>query len=358
MRGRIRSIKPDLFKDEELWDLAQETGLPILQAFEGLWCFADKEGRFEWRPRALKTDILPYWDGDFARVLDALITRRFVVRYEVNGRAYGVVRTFKRHQVINNREAESELPAPPDEATAPSVVTDTSTRAARVLVATTTEPARDSGVHEWNGNGNGTEGSGSSSRAHADGKQPEAETPPQRFAPPPDPKPVASVRPLAAALSSAVGELGSDRERALGEAETLVRREFAKRFEAAEAGMWTRQGDPGVQTLARWLLSLRVGTPEANCTRLLDAFFADAWAQSEHFPIQHLARYPQKYFEPRSVRKLSPQQQLDELGKLNTAEMERGKACNWDLVNARAEQMRALQKDIDREEGTRHARNR
>ena len=112
MIGRIRTVKPELFLDEELWELAEETGLPIVQAFVGMFCYADREGRFEWRPRTLKSVILPYWSGDFSRVLDALESRRFLVRYRCGEREYGYVRTFARHQVINNRERPSEIPPP------------------------------------------------------------------------------------------------------------------------------------------------------------------------------------------------------------------------------------------------------
>lgn len=112
MRPRIRTIKPEFFQDEGLWDLAAESGLPVHLAFAGLWCFADREGRFEWRPRALKAGILPYWDGDFSRVLDALAGGGFLVRYAVDGRDYGLVHTFAEHQVINQRESKSVLPAP------------------------------------------------------------------------------------------------------------------------------------------------------------------------------------------------------------------------------------------------------
>lgn len=164
MKARIRSIKPEVLDDEELWDLGVETGFPILQSFEGLWMYSDREGRFEWLPRTLKPKILPYWDGDFARVLDALASRRFVVRYEVDGRAYGVVRTFKKHQVINNREADSVLPVPPPEALA---ILSGSTRGDR-------DDARDehaSGTREgpalvdWEGKGRERKGAGGA-RAH------------------------------------------------------------------------------------------------------------------------------------------------------------------------------------------------
>lgn len=115
MRPRIRAIKPEIGSDEDLWDLGLETGLPVYQAFTLLWCCADREGRFEWRPRALKAVCLPYWDGDFSRVLDALTTRGFLVRYTSptrEGRVYGLVRTFAKHQHINGREPASELPCP------------------------------------------------------------------------------------------------------------------------------------------------------------------------------------------------------------------------------------------------------
>ncbi|HEY3494813.1 MAG TPA: hypothetical protein VGK73_09015 [Polyangiaceae bacterium] len=114
MKPRIRTIKPEAHKDEDLWDAELETGLPLFRAFVGLWGMADREGRFEWRPRVLKSEILPFWDGDFSRVLDALTTRGYVVRYAFGGREFGHVRTFARHQVINNREEPSRLPPPPE----------------------------------------------------------------------------------------------------------------------------------------------------------------------------------------------------------------------------------------------------
>lgn len=110
--GRIRTIKPEAFLDEDLWDLGEESGLPVFQAFVGLWTQADREGRFEWSPRRLKVAILPYWEGDFSRVLDALCTRGFLVKYASGTRVYGSIRTFKKHQVINNKERKSEIPAP------------------------------------------------------------------------------------------------------------------------------------------------------------------------------------------------------------------------------------------------------
>ncbi len=112
--ARIRTIKPELFKHDDLFELEVVTGLPIRLAFVGLWCCCDREGRFKWKPRQLKTDILPYDDVDFSRVLDALATRGFVVKYASEGAWFGCVPSFTTHQVINNREQASILPGPDD----------------------------------------------------------------------------------------------------------------------------------------------------------------------------------------------------------------------------------------------------
>lgn len=113
MRGRIRQLKPELFLDDEFWALQKENpDLPLFQAFLGLWCFADREGRFEWRIMPLKSQILPYWEGDFGAVLDALAESRLIIRYAVAGRCYGAIRSFGKHQMPNNRESPSVIPAP------------------------------------------------------------------------------------------------------------------------------------------------------------------------------------------------------------------------------------------------------
>ncbi len=112
--SRIRTIKPDFFTHEDLFDAEQESGLPLRLAFAGLWTQCDREGRFNWRHRQLKVAIMPYDTVDFSRVLDALATRGFVVKYTSGGRDFGYVPSWHRHQVINNREKASDLPAPPE----------------------------------------------------------------------------------------------------------------------------------------------------------------------------------------------------------------------------------------------------
>ena len=109
---RIRTIKPEFFLHEELYNAEVETRLSLRLAFAGLWCAADREGRFKWEPRRLGIQILPYDGTDFSRVLDALATRGFIVKYTSGTGVYGFIPSFVKHQVINNRERESELPSP------------------------------------------------------------------------------------------------------------------------------------------------------------------------------------------------------------------------------------------------------
>lgn len=109
--ARIRTVKPELFRHEGLFELEQETGLPVRLAFIGLFTAADREGCFKWRPRELKLDVMPYEDLDFSRVLDALVTRGFLVKYRVDDVWFGLIPTFTTHQVINNRERSSGFPS-------------------------------------------------------------------------------------------------------------------------------------------------------------------------------------------------------------------------------------------------------
>jgi hypothetical protein len=108
---RIRTVKPELGKHEGLFEAEQETGFPLRFTWAMFPTACDREGRFRWRPRALKSDILPYDDLDFARVLDALLTRAYLLKYRVGHEWYGAIPTFSKHQVINNRESESSLPS-------------------------------------------------------------------------------------------------------------------------------------------------------------------------------------------------------------------------------------------------------
>ena len=79
--ARIRTIKPKFFQHEQLFEAEENSGLPLRLAYVGLWTQCDREGRFEWRPRQLKLNILPYDNCDFSAVLSALESFGFVKRY-------------------------------------------------------------------------------------------------------------------------------------------------------------------------------------------------------------------------------------------------------------------------------------
>ncbi len=110
--ARIRTIKPEFFTHYRLWEAEHESGLPLRLAFAGLWTCCDREGRFKWCPPELKIACLPYDDIDFSRVLHALTTRGFVVKYRVNDEDFGYIPSWSKHQVINNRERASDIPEP------------------------------------------------------------------------------------------------------------------------------------------------------------------------------------------------------------------------------------------------------
>jgi hypothetical protein len=110
--ARIRTVKPELARHRELFDLERETGIP----FRFIWAMfptvCDREGRFKWRPWDLKLDIAPYDNLNFSEVMDRLHAEGMLDRYEFEGEQYGCIPTFHKHQVINNREAPSNLPSP------------------------------------------------------------------------------------------------------------------------------------------------------------------------------------------------------------------------------------------------------
>ena len=101
--GRIRTIKPAFFKHEELFDLEANSGLPIRLSFAGLWTIADKQGRFKWKPRAIKSDVLPFDDLDFELILDELVGAGLLIKYEVGGELFGCIASFSEHQRPNSR---------------------------------------------------------------------------------------------------------------------------------------------------------------------------------------------------------------------------------------------------------------
>jgi hypothetical protein len=110
--SKIRTVKPELFRHEQLFEAEQRSGFPLRLLFIGLFTVVDAEGRFRWRSRQLKLDILPYDEINFGEALKALVDFCFVHRYEYEGQSYAYIPTWHKHQSINQREPESVLPDP------------------------------------------------------------------------------------------------------------------------------------------------------------------------------------------------------------------------------------------------------
>lgn len=106
--ARIRTIKPEFFTSEDIVSLS-----PLARIFfVSLWCEADREGRFVWKSRTLKMRYLPADDCSADELSDELVNAGLIFFYEAEGRTIACIPGFKRHQIINNKEAESILPSP------------------------------------------------------------------------------------------------------------------------------------------------------------------------------------------------------------------------------------------------------
>lgn len=167
---RIRTIKPDFYKHEGLFELEAQTKLPIRLAYTGLWCACDVRGRFKWRERQLKIEILPYDQVDFGVLLDALVAGGYIAKYKVGEEWFGCVLSFEKHQRIGGKEAQNEslLPPPPRKqirgstGEAPGKHPDTETEPLGKQQGSTGEaPVKHLGMQEGKGReGKGMEGNG------------------------------------------------------------------------------------------------------------------------------------------------------------------------------------------------------
>jgi len=107
--ARIRTIKPEFFRHEELQDL--ETANPgkfTMLVFAALWGHCDNQGVFVYRPRQLKLDILPYLNFNMEETLAILEESGFITSFTDDGKDYGHIPTFLNHQNLNGKEATAE----------------------------------------------------------------------------------------------------------------------------------------------------------------------------------------------------------------------------------------------------------
>jgi hypothetical protein len=103
--ARIRTIKPEFFTSEDIVSLSPLARL----LYQATWCEADKEGRLQWKPGTFKLRYFPADNCDIYALAAELVDRGLVVLYG-DGLAY--IPQFARHQHINPRESDSQLPDP------------------------------------------------------------------------------------------------------------------------------------------------------------------------------------------------------------------------------------------------------
>lgn len=100
MPPRIRTIKPDVWRDADFNDVSIESRLIFLALISN----ADDEGRLSGSDKMMNsivfpTDAIPM--KRFSRWLDSLEDRGMVRRYNVATRPFVDIPNFTKHQVIN-----------------------------------------------------------------------------------------------------------------------------------------------------------------------------------------------------------------------------------------------------------------
>jgi len=111
MRGRF--LKPSFFKNADL--AACHPLARIL--FEGLWCHSDARGRFKWKPKTIKAEILPHddlskWKVTMNLLLGQLVITGHVLPYKgENGAWYGFIPSFREH-FPKEKKGSKVLPIP------------------------------------------------------------------------------------------------------------------------------------------------------------------------------------------------------------------------------------------------------
>lgn len=118
--ARIRTIKPSFFRHEELIDLEiSHCDHKVMLVFSALWGNCDRNGVFEWKPRYLQLDILPfYWEATGKRLVDTLMLLRekgFVLTLTDGKKVYGYIPTFVEHQRLSGKEAKESATFPQPE---------------------------------------------------------------------------------------------------------------------------------------------------------------------------------------------------------------------------------------------------
>ena len=100
--ARIRTIKPEFWRDESLALVSPEACLLAI----GLLNHCDDEGYFNANPKLVESDIFPLRElsKKTTVLLQELCTIGYLVLFQgEDGKTYGHVKNFEKHQVINKK---------------------------------------------------------------------------------------------------------------------------------------------------------------------------------------------------------------------------------------------------------------
>jgi len=104
--ARIRTIKPDFWRDEDLSQVSPEASLLAI----GLLNVADDEGYFNANPKLLEADVFPLRELSITTplLLQELVDIGYINLYSLSGdsknsKKYGHVVNFLKHQVISKK---------------------------------------------------------------------------------------------------------------------------------------------------------------------------------------------------------------------------------------------------------------
>ena len=108
---RIRSIKPDFWKDHHLaTSLSRDARLLYI----GMWNFADDHGVLEGPAERIKAEVFPYDSVNIKKLLSELIQLKRLVEYKVGNSFYFWLPKLNKHQKLD-RPRDSNLPMPSEE---------------------------------------------------------------------------------------------------------------------------------------------------------------------------------------------------------------------------------------------------
>lgn len=106
--ARARNIKPSFFNNDELAELDPLARL----LFIGMWTIADFKGCFEYKPKRVKVQLLPYDNCDVESLAINLDKSGFISIYSVHEQLYVKVLNFDKHQNPHKNEKDkgSDIP--------------------------------------------------------------------------------------------------------------------------------------------------------------------------------------------------------------------------------------------------------